>query len=202
MKFFKPMLTIILICALAAIAVVAACNFIVIRSTKGRIYDDVAQVPHREVGLLLGTSPVARYGGTNIYFTYRIDAAAKLYKAKKISRILISGDGNNSKGYDEPLCMKQCLVQQGVPANVITLDRKGLRTYDSVTRARDVYGVNNFTVISQQFHNERTIFLAKHHDVEAIGFNAKDAPYKYGIPAIKVKIRELFAKVKVFTDII
>ena len=202
MKWFKRIIIGFYLTILIGIVTIAACNLIVIHSTKDRIYDDVKQIPYKEVGLLLGTSPVARFGGTNIYFTYRIDAAVKLYKTKKISRILISGDGKNSKGYDEPQCMKRLLVERGIPANVITLDKKGLRTYDSVIRARDIYGVSDCTVISQQFHNERTIFLADHHDIDAIGFNAKDAPYKYGKPAIMVKIRELLAKVKVFTDLI
>ena len=81
-------------------------------------------------------------------FTNRINAAAKLYKAKKISRILISGDGKNSKGYDEPQCMKEHLIERGVPANIITLDKKGFRTYDSVIRARDIYGVRLYCNIT------------------------------------------------------
>ena len=202
MKWVKRIIISIFLAILTIVTIIASCNMIVIHYSKDKLYDNAKDIPYKEVGLLLGTSPVARFGGTNIYFTYRIDAAVKLYKAKKISRILISGDGKNSKGYDEPQCMKEHLIERGVPANIITLDKKGFRTYDSVIRARDIYGVSDCTVISQQFHNERTIFLADHHDIDAIGFNAKDAPYKYGKPAIMVKIRELLAKVKVFTDII
>ena len=82
------------------------------------------------------------------------------------------------------------------------MDKLGLRTYDSVIRAKDVYGFSEFTVISQKFHNERAVFLAGHHHIDAIGFNAKDAPNRKGKSAQKIRIRELFAKVKVFWDVI
>ena len=149
----------------------------------------------------MGTSPTTINGWTNIYYTYRIDAAVKLYKAKKISRILISGDGKE-KSYDEPKYMRRDLIKRGIPAHKITLDKKGLRTYDSVINAKETFGLSNFTVISQKFQNERTIYLAGHNDIDAIGFNAKDAPNQKGKSAVKVRIREVFAKVKVFMDLI
>ena len=183
------------------IVTIAACNLIVIHSTKDRIYDDVKQIPYKEVGLLLGTSPVTMNGHANIYYTYRIEAAVKLYKAGKISKILISGDGKE-KNYDEPKYMKRHLVKRGIPANNIILDKQGFRTYDSVIRAKEIYGFSEFTVISQKFHNERAVFLARQNDMDAIGFNAKDAPNRKGKSAQKIRIRELFAKVKVFWDVI
>ncbi len=158
-------------------------------------------MPHKEVGLLLGTSPVTKSGKANIYYTYRIDATEKLYKAKKIDRILISGDGKETS-YDEPEYMRKHLIERGIPADKITMDKKGLRTYDSVINAKKIYGLTEFTVISQKFHNERTIFLARHNNIDAIGFNAKDAPNQKGKSAIQIRIRETFAKVKVFKDLI
>lgn len=201
MKWFKRIIIGFFLTILVGIVAIVACNLIVIQSAKDRIFDNVKEIPYKEVGLLLGTSPTTTKGNTNIYYTYRIDAAVKLYKAKKISTILISGDGKE-KGYDEPKYMKRNLVKRGIPANKIILDKQGLRTFDSVIRAKEVYGYSEFTVISQKFHNERAIFLARHNDIDAIGFNAKDAPNQKGKSAKKMRIRELFAKVKVFTDLI
>ena len=98
--------------------------------------------------------------------------------------------------------MRRHLIKRGIPANKIILDKQGLRTYDSIIRAKDVYGYSEFTVISQKFHNERAVFLAGHYDIDAIGFNAKDAPNQKGKSAKRMRIRELFAKVKVFTDLL
>ena len=70
---------------------------------------------------------------------------------------------------------------------------------DSVVRAKEVFGQDSITFISQEFHNERAIFLAERNGVNAIGFNAKDLPGKYGI---KTQIREYFARAKVFLDLL
>ena len=114
---------------------------------------------------------------------------------------MISGDGKE-KSYDEPKYMRRDLIKRGIPAHKITLDKKGLRTYDSVINAKETFGLSNFTVISQRFQNERAIYLAGHNDIDAIGYNAKDAPNQKGKSAVKVRIREVFAKVKVFMDLI
>ena len=201
MKILKRIIIVVLLAPLFGMLIIAFCNLTIIEYSKGRIYDNVKEIPYKEVGLLLGTSPTTVNGETNIYYTYRIDAAIKLYKAKKISRILISGDGKE-KSYDEPKYMRRDLIKRGIPAHKITLDKKGLRTYDSVINAKETFGLSNFTVISQRFQNERAIYLAGHNDIDAIGFNAKDAPNQKGKSAVKVRIREVFAKVKVFMDLI
>ena len=201
MKILKRIIIVVLLAPLFGMLIIILCNQAVIQFSKGKIYDNVKEIPYKEVGLLLGTSPTTINGWTNIYYTYRIDAAVKLYKAKKISRILISGDGKE-KSYDEPKYMRRDLIKRGIPAHKITLDKKGLRTYDSVINAKETFGLSNFTVISQRFQNERAIYLAGHNDIDAIGFNAKDAPNQKGKSAIKVRIREVFAKVKVFMDLI
>ncbi len=201
MKWFKRIIIGFLLTPLFGMLIIAFCNMTIIQYSKGRVYNNVKEIPYKEVGLLLGTSPTTINGWTNIYYTYRIDAAVKLYKAKKISRILISGDGKE-KSYDEPKYMRRDLIKRGVPAHKITLDKKGLRTYDSVINAKETFGLSNFTVISQRFQNERAIFLAGHNDIDAIGCNAKDAPNQKGKSAVKVRIREVFAKVKVFMDLI
>ena len=200
MKWFKRIITGLSLLILLGFTTIIACNLIVIFTTKSKLYDNVKNIPYKEVGLLLGTSPVTMNGHANIYYTYRIEAAVKLYKARKISKILISGDGKE-KNYDEPKYMKRHLVKRGIPANNIILDKQGFRTYDSVIRAKEIYGFSEFTVISQKFHNERAVFLAGHNDMDAIGFNAKDAPNQKGKSAQKIRVRELFAKVKVFWDV-
>ena len=201
MKILKRVIIVVLLAPLFGMLIITLCNQAVIQFSKGKIYDTVKDIPYKEVGLLLGTSPTTINGWTNIYYTYRIDAAVKLYKAKKISRILISGDGKE-KSYDEPKYMRRDLIKRGIPAHKITLDKKGLRTYDSVINAKETFGLSNFTVISQRFQNERAIYLAGHNDIDAIGYNAKDAPNQKGKSAVKVRIREVFAKVKVFMDLI
>ena len=167
-------------------------------STRGKTYANAEKIPHNKVGLVLGTSKFLKSGSINLYFKYRIEATVKLYKAGKIDFVLVSGDNGNKK-YDEPTDFKNELVDNGIPEEKIFLDYAGFRTLDSVVRAKKVFGQNSLTFISQEFHNERAIYLAKKNDIQAVGFNAKDTSGRYGI---RVKIREYFARTKVFLDIL
>ena len=155
------------------------------------------------MGLLLGTTPQARIGRiTNQFFIYRIDAAEQLYKAGKIDQILISGDENSLDGVNETKCMRDSLVARGILAKDIILDGKGYRTINSIINANKVYGLKSFTIISQKFHNERAIYQAEHLglDVENIqAYNAKDPKSRR---AYLTTIREYFARVKMFMDLI
>ena len=178
-------------------AFVAACQWLVIRAGKGKLYSEIDTIPTRQFGLLLGTSERLGNGDGNWFFQYRIAAAAALYKAGRVKHLLVSGD-NSEKHYDEPAAMTRALVAAGVPASAITVDDAGFRTLDSVVRARFVFGLKQFTVISQQFQNERAIMIADNFGIDAIGFCAQDVPVKY---SMRTRVREVLARVKVFLDI-
>ncbi|MCB0515968.1 MAG: ElyC/SanA/YdcF family protein [Chitinophagales bacterium] len=184
--------------AVLFLGVLLCVNYWVEISAKNRIFNDIANVPKNKVGLLLGTSKKLQNGYTNLYFTYRVEAAVALFKAGKIDFVLVSGD-NSRKTYDEPSDFKAELIKRGVPEQNIVLDYAGFRTLDSVVRAKKVFGQDSITIISQQFHNERAIYLADHYAINAVGFNAKDVSVKYGL---KTKVREYFARAKVFWDIV
>lgn len=173
------------------------CNRTIKKHTSAQIYSEVITIPQNNVGLLLGTSPKLKNGNNNLYFDYRILAAVELYKAGKIKYILISGD-NRREDYNEPEEMKKALMQKGIPEKSIYLDYARFRTLDSVVRAKEVFGQNRLTIISQRFHNERAIYLAEKNGINAIGYNAKDVNAYSGL---KTNIRELFARVKMFIDL-
>ena len=78
------------------------------------------------------------------------------------------------------------------------MDYAGFRTLDSMVRAKAIFGLEDVTIISQKFHNERAIYLAEKKGLHAIGFNADGISLNQGL---KVQIREYFARVKVFIDL-
>lgn len=168
---------IVLILIVSCLAFVIICFGIVRNNAKNRLYSDVENIPYNKVGLLLGTAPTTLSGTRNFYFDYRIDAAAALFKAGKIDYILVSGD-NHSSDYDEPSCMRDSLMARGIPQDKIILDYAGFRTLDSVVRAKEIFGQENITIISQQFHNERALYLANFYGINAIGYNAKDVIFR------------------------
>lgn len=172
------------------------CNELIVSSSCNKTYNDIAEVPYNKTALLLGTSPKLKNGNDNLYYVHRIEAAAKLYRAGKIKNIIISGD-NRKKEYSEPEEMRQDLIAQSVPDSIIYLDYAGFRTLDSVVRAKEIFGQDSITIISQQFHNERAIFLSDRSGIYAIGFNAENVSKYYGF---KTTVREYLARVKVFLD--
>jgi len=177
---------------------IAACSFIISSAAKGKIFSQTNKIPKNKVGLVLGTSKKLIGGLPNPYYAYRIEAALKLYQANKVDFILVSGD-NSTTYYNEPQTFKNDLVKGGIPRDRIFLDYAGFRTLDSMVRAKEVFGLDRVTVISQQFHNERAIYLAEKKGLEAIGFNAEDISMKHGL---KVQLREYLARVKVFIDLL
>jgi SanA protein len=185
------------IAALLALGAVYGAGLLIRARAKGRTYSDVAAIPHRDAGLVLGCSRVLPDGRHNLFFAYRINAAAQLFKARKIDAVIVSGD-NHRIGYDEPTDMKDALIAAGVPAEKIYCDYAGFRTLDSVVRAKAIFGQASVTVISQRFHNQRAIFIAHHRGIDAIGFNAQDVD---AYNAARTKLREQLARVKTVLDV-
>lgn len=165
--------------------------------TEDLLYTSTDNIPYRKTGLLLGTSPLLKSQHENPYFTYRIRAAAELYKAGKIKYILASGQ-NSSAEYDEPTAMREALIKMGVPDSVIYLDYAGFRTIDSVIRAKEVFGRDEVTIISQPFHNTRALYMAKHYGLNAIAYNAQDIG---GASGMRQQLRERGARVKLFAEL-
>lgn len=159
---------------------------------------ELSDIPKNKVGLLLGTSKYLKNGRINAYYQFRIDATVRLFQAGLIEYVLISGD-NGTKSYNEPETMRDDLIARGIPASKIYLDYAGFRTLDSVVRAKEIFSQQEFTVISQKFHNERAIYLARHFGIRAYGYNASEVSVRYGF---KVTIREYFARFKMQLDLL
>ena len=188
-----------LLAALVALSVmlVVGCQWLIVSTAAGRMYDDVTAVPDQRVALLLGCSKTLANGGPNFFFKKRIAAAGELYKAGMIKAFIVSGD-NHRQGYDEPSDMKQALIEAGVPEAKIICDYAGFRTLDSVARAKKVFGQDRILIISQRFHNERALYLAKGWGMDAIAFDAREVQIDH---ALKTYIREVFARVKAVLDL-
>lgn len=195
MKRLRRILILVTVMALVALAGpsiwISAC-------TRGRCTSDLAKVPDRQVGLVLGTSRRIPNGGPNYHYGNRIEAAAKLFKSGKVEYLLLSGS-HSGRSYDEPSMMAEDLVHLGVPRDRLVLDREGFRTLDSVVRAGAIYGQQRFIVVSQRFHNQRAIFLARAHGYDAIGYNAADVGMVRGLHTI---FRECFARVAAVLDVV
>lgn len=178
--------------------VILLCNFTISSAANGKTFSRVEEVAKNKVGLVLGTAQKLAGGQPNPYYSHRISATIALFKAGKIEFVLVSGD-NGTKYYNEPKAFKKDLIAGGIPSEKIFLDYAGFRTLDSMVRAKEVFGLERVTIISQKFHNERAIYIAEKKGLTAIGFNANDVA---GNSGLKVHLREYLARVKVYVDLV
>ncbi|MEZ4797520.1 MAG: ElyC/SanA/YdcF family protein [Flavobacteriaceae bacterium] len=192
-KLFKILIALILLIALS----IYLPNKVITNNAKGKTFTNVKLIPKNKVGIVLGTPKFVSNGLVNLFYTYRLEAAATLYKAQKVDFILASGDNLTSN--DEIKVFKEDLIKLGIPEEKIFLDYAGFRTLDSMVRAKEIFGQESITIISQKFHNERAIYLAKKFDIKAVGFNAKDVSEQYGR---YTTVREYLARTKAVLDIL
>jgi len=163
--------------------------------TAPYIYDDLKALPHRQVGVVLGTAKYYRTGVINQYYLYRMQGAINAYNSGKVSYLLLSGD-NAQQSYNEPMTMRRDLIAAGVAPSDIVLDYAGFRTLDSIVRTRKVFDTNDFIIITQRFHCERALFIALHMGIQA---------QCYAVPSPKnmwsVRTREVGARWGALADL-
>jgi SanA protein len=187
-----------------AVLIIGSIGFIVAASricqnaAKDKIFSSVESVPQSDVGLVLGTGKLTQHGNPNLHFNQRIGAAANLYFAGKVRALLVSGD-NHIAGYDEPTDMRDALVAAGVPADKIICDYAGFRTLDSVVRAKIVFGLSRLTIITEEFHCPRAVWIAQRHGLDAVAFAAPDVQSRRW--TWRVKAREQLARVACALDL-
>lgn len=170
---------------------------LVLRAAAGRTWSDPDSIPANHTALVLGCIPRIPGRGPNLYFLARMDAAAELFLTGKVRYLLVSGD-NHIKGYNEPEAMKTALIDRGVPEERIVCDYAGLRTLDSVVRAKEIFGQNRITIVSQEFHNQRALFIARARGIDAVGYNARGVS---GPVSWKTTLREHLARAKAVLDV-
>lgn len=119
------------------------------------------------VAIVFGTSRYLRNGRDNPHYHGRLNLAAQLYREGRIQHLILSGD-NRSRYYNEPVNMQKDLMALGVPPEAMTLDYAGLSTFDTLVRAREVFGVQHALLVSQSWHLPRALFIAR-----ALGLNVE-----------------------------
>ena len=183
----------------AIIALISVCDISVSKNAAGKTFDDVDSIPHRKVGLIIGTPPISTWDGRKSdYLDNRIEAGADLYKAGKVDWLVVSGRVHEN-GYDEPVVMCVSLIKRGVDSTRIILDYDGTRTLNSIAKMRDVYCQDSIPIISQEYHSERALYHAKHLGIDAIAFNAETPDRR--TPWWRNRGREVLARVKLFIDL-
>lgn len=195
MKILRKITVIAGVSGAIALVAVILLHFLIDSYGSQFIVADIDKIPDKRIVLVLG----ARVSGDNMsdMLSDRASTALDLYNANKAEKILVSGD-HSQKYYDEVAPVKDYLLENGVKEEDIFLDYAGLDTYDSVYRAREIYGVRSMLIVSQDFHLPRALYIARSLGFEAYGVSADKHSYK-GIE--KNRLREIPADIKAFLDV-
>lgn len=188
----KKLLLIFGLLCLAVAVLFVAINAHVIRISAPRLISADAATNLEKVDciLVLGSS-VQPNGTLNRVVRERVDTALALYENGVSQRLLMSGD-HGKVHYDEVNAMKQYCVDKGVNPDVIFLDHAGFNTYDSIYRAKAIFGIQKMIIVSQEYHLYRAVYIANELGIEAYGVPAEQE----ATTALITNLRESVARVK------
>lgn len=191
-KYFRIALYLAIIGLIAIVSV----NYYVKSSTKNKIYYSVKKFPKNDVGIIFGAG--INGNQPSKYLKDRLDAGILLYKMKRINKILLSGD-NGRDEYDELTVMKNYCFNHGVDTAKIFVDYAGFDTYSTMYRAKHIFKIKKATLISQEYHLNRAIYIGNKLGVKSVGYSANNGEYlgyKY------VTFREYGSIFKSFFDVL
>lgn len=177
-------------------SLLAAANLWILLGAVGRITSQTDDIPANSTLLVLGTAPKQRNHHPNPFFEGRMDAVATLYHAGKAGRIILSGDRRRPE-YNEPLAMREALVKRGIPATTMEVDNEGVRTLLSLRNARETFHLKEIITVTDDFHQPRCLFLARHFGIRARGFTGPPIPLHL---SFKTRLREIPSRLKAFSE--
>ncbi|MBQ4633881.1 MAG: YdcF family protein [Bacilli bacterium] len=186
----------VLILVIAGIIYVFLINFYVIYSTKKQIKTDYSELKNIDCVLVLG----AGVWGDNPspMLEDRLLKGIELYNKGIAPKIIMSGD-HGQDDYDEVNIMKEYAIKKGVPSEDIFMDHAGFSTYESIYRAKEIFGVKNLIIVTQEYHLYRALYIANRLGLNAYGVNSD--PREYGGQLYR-EIREILARNKDFVKCI
>lgn len=179
-----------------ALPVMLAAIHVVVASWE-RVYD-LGEVPAHPTAMVLGAR--VHPSGPSAFVAARLDLAVALYERGEIETIIVTGDGSQAS-HDQPRVMREYLVEHGVPGDAVVEDPGGLDTYDSCVRARDVYGADAVTVLSQDYHVRRAVTICRTVGVDAVAVGDTTMRHRYPLNWVGSIVRELFANLKMEWDL-
>lgn len=196
-RLLKGLVKALLAGVLLLVLGVVGINAWILMKTQPRIEHDVLLCKPQPVGLVFGTAQWLRKGGPNPYYRARMETAAELLRLHHLQHLLLSGD-NRTRYYNEPISMWRSLRHRNVADTDMTLDYAGFSTFDSVVRAREVFGADRLMLISQAWHLPRALFIADSLGIEATGCAVPDD----GVGGEwQLRIREWLARAATFGDL-
>ncbi len=178
MKWFRRIILIILIAGLLGFSAIYLINRRINSFSENKIETSITEIQVEEpprIAIVFGAG-IWENGELSPVLYDRVITAVELYRAKRVKKILMSGD-NSTENYDQPTAMKIQAIKLGIPEEDIVLDFAGRRTYDSCYRAAKIFGVEKAILVTQEFHQPRAVYLCENAGIDSIGITANRRKY-------------------------
>lgn len=197
-KILKLLLRITFLIGVIGILILGLATLIAELYGRNRVYS-VEEVPSMPVAIVFGAG-LSRDGTPSPVLRDRVATAAQLYFEGKVQKLLMSGD-NRYIDYNEPGAMHAYALSLGVPEDAIVLDFAGRRTYDTCYRARDIFGLSQAILVSQDYHLPRALMTCNGLGIKSVGVSADQQLYNSSsqrywrvreIPATLVALIDVF----------
>jgi len=178
---------------LAVLVMILLVPIIMRNAMSSYTYISLDDVPQTEIAIIPGASVIGKRPSPIL--ADRADMAIRLYLKGKVSKILVTGD-NAQLNYDEVTPVRKYLIDAGIPARDIFLDHAGFDTYSSMYRTIKIFGASSATIVTQDFHLPRALYIARHLGLDTYGVVANG---QGGF--INGYLREIPASVKALWDL-
>ena len=194
----KKILMFIIIFIIVIILLILGINIFVVFSTKNNIITEESAKDLKDIDCILILGAGVWGDKPSPMLEDRLVQGVSLYNNGVAPKIIVSGD-HGTEEYDEVNIMKQFAIDKGVPSEDIFTDHAGFSSYDSIYRAKEIFGAKKILIVTQKYHLYRALYIADKLEIEAYGVGSD--PRKYSGQALR-EIREIFARDKDFVKCI
>lgn len=198
--FFKKHFKKIIIACLLVGIIIFSINFYIIKSTEDYVFTDIKKLPKVDAVIVLG----AKVSKEKLSYVLedRLVSGINIIYANKAQAILLSGD-HGRKEYDEVNSMRKYILRRNfnIQKEQIFMDHAGFDTYDSMFRAKEIFDIKSAIIVTQDFHINRSVYIARNLGIEAYGFSVNEEMYKESI-RLNWRFREFLTRVKAFKDVL
>lgn len=194
----KKIIKYIIIILIVIIVIVLGINFYVKLSTKNQIIKNKDDSKLKDVDCIIVLGAGVWGDKPSPMLEDRLLEAISLYENNTSSKIIMSGDHGREE-YDEVNTMKNFAIEKGVPSENIFMDHAGFSSYESIYRAKEIFGAKKVVIVTQEYHLYRSLYIANRLGIEAYGVASN--PRIYGGEAYR-ELREILARDKDFVKCI
>lgn len=181
---------------LLGVLIFISINAYILKTSAPQIFYNTDEIPNTQVAVILGAKVMDNGKMSDILYDRTIKGL-ELYTEGKVSKILVSGDHGTAE-YDEVSTVKEYLLDQGVLGEDIFLDHAGFDTYDSIYRAKEIFEIESLTIVTQEFHLPRAVYIGNSLGMETYGYVADRQKY---ISEKWNAVRESIARIKAFANV-